>query len=227
MSHPLDRPVWSAFTGRQAAMATRSGAALRVDPEIAPFAATADLSADSLADLVPLADAGALALVEPDGIALELPPQLTIVTAATLVQMVAERPIAGAADFACRALGPDDAAAMLALATLTEPGPFRLRTGEFGGYVGVERDGRLVAMAGERMRPDGFAEVSGVCTDPDHRGQGLAAGLMRTVAANIVARGEIPFLHTYATNQGAIALYERLGFRFRRAIGLTIVSPAA
>ncbi|WP_163317661.1 GNAT family N-acetyltransferase, partial [Enterobacter hormaechei] len=72
----------------------------------------------------------------------------------------------------------------------------------------------LIAMAGERMRTPGFTEVSGVCTHPDFRGAGLAGKLMRAVAARIVARGELPFLHAYADNASAIALYERLGYRY-------------
>jgi predicted GNAT family acetyltransferase len=81
----------------------------------------------------------------------------------------------------------------------------------------------VVAMAGERMKPEGFTEVSGVCTLPDYRGRGYAGGLMRVVAARILARGEMPFLHVYADNAGAIALYETLGFRFRRALTMTVI----
>ena len=89
---------------------------------------------------------------------------------------------------------------MLALATLTRPGPFFARTHQLGAFIGVKQDGRLVAMAGERMQPTGFTEVSGVCTHPDPRGRGYAGGLMRQVAARILARGETPFLHAYADN---------------------------
>ncbi|HYE45032.1 MAG TPA: GNAT family N-acetyltransferase [Caulobacter sp.] len=104
---------------------------------------------------------------------------------------------------------------MLALATLTRPGPFFERTHELGDFVGIKQGGRLIAMAGERLAPDGFTEVSGVCTDPDHRGRGYAAALMRRVAGSILGRGETPFLHSYADNAGAIALYESLGFVVR------------
>jgi predicted GNAT family acetyltransferase len=122
---------------------------------------------------------------------------------------------------------------MLALATLTEPGPFFEKTHRLGDFVGVRAGGQLVAMAGERMKPDGFTEVSGVCTHPGHRGRGYAATLMRHVAARILARGETPFLHAYATthththnNHAAIALYQRLGFALRREILMTRLTPA-
>jgi len=113
---------------------------------------------------------------------------------------------------------------MLALATLTKPGPFFARTHQLGDFVGVKRDGVLVAMAGERMKPAGFTEVSGVCTHPDHRGHGYAAGLSRIVAQRILARGEVPFLHAYATNTAAIAIYQALGFRLRLEATLTILA---
>ncbi|HVK42142.1 MAG TPA: GNAT family N-acetyltransferase, partial [Phenylobacterium sp.] len=117
-----------------------------------------------------------------------------------------------------------DAPQMLALATLTAPGPFFARTHQLGRFVGVKAGGQLVAMAGERMRPPGHTEVSGVCTHPDHRGRGYAAGLMLEVAARIRARGEIPFLHSYAHNTGAIALYQALGFDFRRELIMTTLT---
>ena len=77
-------------------------------------------------------------------------------------------------------------------------------------------------MAGERMQPTGFTELSGVCTHPDHRDQGYAGALMRMVAARILARGEMPFLHVYASNEGAIALYRKLGYSARREITMTV-----
>ena len=76
-------------------------------------------------------------------------------------------------------------------------------------------------MAGERMKPDGFTEVSGVCTHPDHRGHGYAAALTRLVAGRILDRGETPFLHAFASNRGAIGLYETLGFTVRRETLMT------
>ena len=109
-------------------------------------------------------------------------------------------------------LGEADAAEMLALATLTKPGPFFSRTHQLGGFIGVRVGGQLAAMAGERMRPDGYTEASGVCVHPDHRGKGYAARLLREVTAKILKRGEKAFLHSYADNATAIGLYESLGF---------------
>jgi len=115
---------------------------------------------------------------------------------------------------------------MLALATLTKPGPFFARTHQLGDFIGVKKNGALVAMAGERMKPPGFTEVSGVCTHPDHRGHGYAAGLSRIVASRILERGETPFLHAFATNTGAISVYRALGFALRRDITLTVLARA-
>ena len=211
MDHPLDRPIWNALTGRQAAFATEAGGILRYGPAFAPFAASADGSGESLARLIDLVpEGGHVTLQQAHEIA--PPPGLTMLRAIPTVQMVADRINGGPAAFHFDVLTPADAPEMLALAQLTKPGPFAERTHELGQFLGVRRDGRLVAMAGERMKPGAFTEISGVCTHPDHRGQGYAAGLMREVARAIVARGETPFLHAFATNTGAIALYEKLGF---------------
>lgn len=223
MPDALERPVWSALTGRQADQALAHGSALRFAPEYGLFAAIPNEDPKCLADLAALVALGDVALVEPTA-----PPPIagtTVRSQALCWQMVADEPNPiGAPAFAIEDLTEADAPQMLALATLTAPGPFFGRTHQLGRFVGVKVGGELVAMAGERMRPPGHTEVSGVCTHPDHRGRGYAAGLMLEVAARIRARGETPFLHSYAHNTGAIALYQALGFDFRRELIMTTLT---
>jgi predicted GNAT family acetyltransferase len=223
--HPLDRPLWNSLTGGWAAIAQGDARALRIDPEHSYFAAPADFSAENLAalPLLPKAE-GELWMAEAD----PLPPLpgLTILRESVLAQMIADAITPGEPDFDVQLLGEDEAGEMLALATMTKPGPFLGKTHRLGRFIGVKEKGRLIAMAGERMRMPGFAEVSGVCTHPDHRGRGYAAGLMRLVARRMLDRGETPFLHAYAVNAGAIRLYETLGFRVRQSIRLTIATRA-
>ena len=225
MSHPLDNPAWTALRTAQAYLARGEGRALRYDGEHAIFAAAEDHGAESLAAL------GALVAATGPAIVLEKDP-LPPVPGARVekhrmgVQMIAERPASPDPDFAFLELGDADAAEMLALATLTEPGPFFARTHRLGAFIGIRQQGRLVAMAGERMKPAGFTEVSGVCTHPDFRGRGYAGKLMRVVAQRIAACGETPFLHAYADNAGAIALYENLGYRWRCDVNVTVLAPA-
>jgi predicted GNAT family acetyltransferase len=222
MSHPLDRPIWASLTTRQADLALGDARALRLRPEYGVFAAAADRSAESRAALRDLIGAhGEAALVEAE--APDVPPGVSVTSEAVCWQMVAEDLKIVRPEFDVTALTDDDAAEMLALATLTRPGPFFARTHQLGDFVGVKRDGVLVAMAGERMKPDGFTEVSGVCVHPDHRGHGYAAGLMSLVAEKIVARGETPFLHVYDHNTPAIAIYEALGYRLRREMQMLMV----
>jgi predicted GNAT family acetyltransferase len=112
---------------------------------------------------------------------------------------------------------------MLALVEMTEPGPFRRRTIELGDYFGIFADGRLVAMAGERLQTPEYTEVSAVCTHPDVRGRGLASALTHHVATGILHRGQTPILHVAQTNVGAQRVYERLGFKVRTALEFVAV----
>jgi predicted GNAT family acetyltransferase len=222
--HVLDRPVWHALTARQAHVAAGGPLAVRLKAEYGMFAAPFDDSPDSLAALAALLpEDGGLVLME------AVPPTLGVGRTASRApchQMVAEALTPGEAGFPIVELTDADAPEMLALATLTKPGPFVARTHELGRFVGIKQRGRLVAMAGERLRPEGFTEVSGVCTHPDHRGRGYAGGLVRAVAGAILARGETPFLHTFSSNASAIALYESLGFVLRRVITMKVISRA-
>lgn len=218
----LDRPVWSALSQDWAPLSIREGSARRLSPDYGPFAATQD--PDDLSGLVPLVRAhGPAWLVEATD-RLPLPAGLAIERQAELVQMV--RLGTGIPDMhpECAPLTDEDGDEMRALAHLTEPGPFATKTHLLGDFFGIKRGGRIAAMAGERMHFPGFAEVSGVCTHPVHRGLGLSAGPTAAVVRSIVARGVVPFLHCYPSNKPAMALYERLGFVVRRTLVATIIA---
>lgn len=224
-AHPLDRPVWSCLTGAQAHLARGGTAAVRIDPAYGPFAAARDASGASqtaLAELVS-AEGDGIAIVEPEP--WPVPPGLRLERSGELLQMVAERPVLGDGDDPrVGLLGEGDALDMTALALATEPGPWAPQTHRYGAFYGIRIDGRLAAMAGERMRPEGFAEVSAVCTWPEFRGQGLAAALIRRVMRGMIGRDETPYLHSYTDNAGAIRIYEALGFRARRTMALTVLA---
>ncbi|KQN04809.1 GNAT family acetyltransferase [Sphingobium sp. Leaf26] len=222
--HPLDRPVWNSLSSGWAALAQGDEHARRLDPSYGPFGATADEHPESLAAIAALVPAdGELWMIGPE--ALTLPPGVIVTRTAMLAQMVAPSITpATAPPPAWVPLGESDAADMLALALLTKPGPFRSHTRRLGRFIGVRENGRLVAMAGERMRLPGFTEVSGVCTHPDWRGRGLAGALMRVVAQAILDRGKTPFLHAYAAHDKTIALYCSLGFEVRAELPMMVVT---
>lgn len=220
----LDRPVWNMLTARQALLARGDGRAWRIDPRYGPFAAARDAGEEAQAALAALLAPGEQVwLVE--GEEWPAPPGLTTVRTAPLLQMVAAQPMPfQPGDEEAVLLGDGDAGEMSELALATEPGPWRARTRHYGAFYGIRRDGRLAAMAGSRMLPGaGLAEVSGVCTWPEYRGQGLAAKLIRRVMAGFTARGQTPFLHSYAGNTKAIGLYETLGFEARRSMVVTML----
>jgi len=216
----LDRPVWASLR-HQSHWGLGDERARRFQRDINCFAATPDESADSLRALAELVQPGndIIYLLQVPPIA--VPPGLQAAKVAQGVQMVATRRLQ--ADDGAQVLGDADAAEMLALAALTQPGPFLARTHSMGRFIGLRVDGRLAAMAGERMRFPGHVEVSGVCTHPDFRGRGLARRLSAAVSADIQQRGERPFLHAWKTNTAAIALYESLGFEVRAEVNVAVL----
>jgi len=219
---PLDRPIWSALSTRQQALAEGSGRALRFPLAIAPFADMADMSAESFAALGALMSPSEIAvLFTPD--AVTAPPEFKTLLAETGEQMIgtpAESPIPGVEAIP---LGVADVPAMLELTALTKPGPFSLRTHELGCFLGVRINGQLVAMAGERMKPANYTEITAVCVHPDHRGRGYAQMLLGAVGRQIAARGESPFLHVFTSNASAIALYRRQGMEIRGRFHITVL----
>ncbi|MGW0834053.1 GNAT family N-acetyltransferase [Streptomyces prunicolor] len=210
----LDNPARAALTGPHAHFAERRGRVLRYPVDVSPWLALPDEpDADDWADVAAFAGPGTE--IPLFGCRGQVPDDWEITFDIDGVQMVDDG-LAAAPDPEAVLLGPADVPEMLDLVERTRPGPFLPRTVELGTYLGIRRGGALVAMAGERLHPPGWTEISAVCTDPAVRGEGLASRLILAVAHGIRERGETPFLHTGAGNTSAIRLYESLGFRLRR-----------
>lgn len=213
----LDNAAWHSLSGPHARFAEGGELVRRYPTDVAPFVAVRTWDDprvwDSLIDLV-----GHGAEIGLSGDVPELPDgweQLWTGEGVQLVETEALRPVA-APD--ALVLGEADVPEMLALVERNQPGPFLPRTFELGRYIGFRRDGRLVAMAGERLRPEGWTEISAVSTDDAYRRQGLASQLVLDLAFHIQQRGDRALMHAAATNVGAITAYERLGFRLREHI---------
>jgi ribosomal protein S18 acetylase RimI-like enzyme len=212
----LDHAAWMSLTGPHARFAQVKGRAARYPPDVSPFMGMdPDGELQAWDDLAALVGPGAVTVLSAAGIS---PPAEWEVTGRIVgVQMVATA-LRAEEDAEAVRLEPEDVPEMLDLVGRTKPGPFRPRTIEMGNYLGIRRGGALVAMAGERLHPPGWTEISAVCTDDSVRGQGLATRLVRAVATGIRGRGETPFLQATATNTNAIRLYENLGFTVRRRV---------
>ena len=223
----LDRPEWASLTTFHAPLSVGGASARRYLPDVNIFASACE---DTLAHMSALAE-----LVQPGEQVIVLqvpqivvPPGFVVLKRAQGVQMLAgRRPHPDGTPENLVELTDVDAPEMLALAKLTEPGPFLPRTHTMGKFIGIRIAGRLAAMAGERFRFPGYTEVSGVCTHPDFRGRGFARALSSTVAASIEARGERAFLHAWKTNLSAISLYESLGFELRTEVDVAVLERTA
>lgn len=216
-AHLLDNPIWESLASRHRSLALRQGEVARYPAEVAPFLGVATEGIDVAAALESLVPAGDTALLlgpvpsEPQGWELK---QL-----AQLAQMVCPAPIGEAegAEKIIELTAPHHAD-VLALTALVYPHYFRPRTTDLGRYFGIYRDGRLVAMIGERMGMQDYTEISAVCTHPDCNGQGYARRLLAWLSNDNLGHGRTPFLHVSQQNQRAIRLYERNGYRIRREI---------
>lgn len=217
----LTNPVYAALTGAHASFAEVRGNARRYPAAVAPFLALPDVPTEQdWADAAELLGSGTTgALMRP---ALEVPDSFKVELEIDLLQFLAPASLPPP-DPEAVVLGPDDVPDMLALVALTDPGPFRSRTIELGTYLGIRRDGDLIAMAGTRFALPGHTEISAVCTHPSYQGQGLASRLIRAVAAHITAAGQAPFLHTGGTNTTAIRLYNSLGFTLFDELKVTVL----
>jgi ribosomal protein S18 acetylase RimI-like enzyme len=223
MTSILDRPIWSALLTRHAHIAEGGPRARRYDPSVSPFAATPDDSNESLEALAALGrDSESMVLNQTGEIV--VPAGFTPLMIAPLAQMLLEKPLATIDDPRIVPLDWSDAGAMLALASLTKPGPFTLKALTFGDFWGIRIDGQLVAMAGERLKQPGYTELSGVCVHPDSRGKGYARLLSLFVSSRIQASGEQPYLHCLASNETAIKLYESIGFRLRAELKVAFLT---
>ena len=220
--HPLDQPIWSALTSRQKPLAEGGERALRYPPAIGPFADLIDMSPQSFAELGAMMSGSEISvLFTPDAVA--VPDGFKILLADTGEQMIGTPAESALAGVEIVMLGAADVPDMMALVELTKPGPFGLRTHELGTFLGIRIDGQLVAMTGERMKPGNYTEMTAVCVHPSHRGRGYAQALLGAVGRQIVARGEIPFLHVFSSNASAIALYRRQGMEIRRRLHVTVL----
>ncbi|MGA8145341.1 MAG: GNAT family N-acetyltransferase [Candidatus Acidiferrales bacterium] len=215
--HILDNPIWGALTTSQAHFAESFKLLRRFPAEVTPlggFPRESGEEFDSLREL--LASGGGLGLFLPARV--DAPSGLEIMIEAPLLQMILDndgqlQANGHVSDYI--ELGEADVPEMVELTKLTKPGPFGTRTREMGTYLGIRTNGKLVAMAGERLKLPGYTEISAVCTHPDHLGRGYAGFLMTILAERMRARGEVPFLHVRPENTRAVKLYERMGFRNR------------
>jgi ribosomal protein S18 acetylase RimI-like enzyme len=221
-SHPLDYPIRTALMTRQACLAEINGPARRYPADIAPFASVEEQTPENWIALhaVMRVDEPAV-LFTPEPVVPSGP--LEIVMAAAGEQMIGSPSAFGGPMPDIIPLGNPDAPEMRALVEITRPGPFGPRTHQLGRFFGIRVDGRLAAMTGERMTPENYTEMTAVCVHPDFRGRGYAQALLAHVSRQIVARGDIPFLHVFSENASAIALYKRQGMIIRRRLHVTVL----
>jgi GNAT superfamily N-acetyltransferase len=230
-AHLLDNPIWSSLHTEHSSFAVSNALARRYPAAVGPLSGIARQSAANYEALRELAGPGGVVVLfcqeKPAP-----PPGWTLIRGGVLSQMVSSGPadsvpitLTRGEEF--RPLTAADVPAMVELADLTEPGPFRERTIELGPFFGIFQSGRLLAMAGERTHLPQFVEVSAVCTHPDVRGRGYARMLIATVMDEIRRRGKTPYLHSFADNYGAIRVYESLGFKLRRNLELAVLKNDA
>lgn len=226
MAHILDNMIWNAITTGNNDIAIVDGEIGHYNPDIAPFAGLKEFTDSNLRklyDFIPVDRRVAISSLEKVNYNESM---WELLQALDITQMVHEYSlntfITKNSDLIVP-LTDEHIPQMLELTVLTKPGPFLERTIEFGNYFGIFVDGKLAAMAGQRMHPVPYMEVSAVCTHPDFRGRGYAKALMLHVMKIILDNSFIPFLHVLTSNTTAIQLYESIGFRTRRKLFIDVL----
>jgi len=218
MHHILDNPAWHALTSGNQLLAHGSGPVRYFWNDVSPFAGLRKNSVAqfrALHEMIPFETP--IAIVSATEITWS--PQWTDVQSVAVWQMVCTRvPDMPTGQAMVVPLGLPDIPQMLALTRLTKPGPFEQNTLQLGYYEGIYHGDQLIAMAGQRLNPRPYAEISAVCTHPDFLGGGLARLLLWRQTHRIQSMGEIPFLHVKAGNARAIKVYTDLGFEKRKEI---------
>ncbi len=219
----LENPFWAALTTTHAVHAQDVGALKRFAPDVAPFCAVGH----EAADIRTARGAQPGEMLNFLGVVPQLPDGWSVLQHGAVLQMVyAGSAVREAAGIGARVLGAADLPAMLELTGLVYPEYFRPRTAILGKYIGLHEDGKLVAMAGQRMASTGYREISAVCTHPAHTGRGHARRLIAQLTCDILAEGRTPFLHVSASNERAWGLYQDLGFAASRELRLVKVSTS-
>jgi ribosomal protein S18 acetylase RimI-like enzyme len=223
---PLDNIMWHSLGGPHHLFAEGDERARRYPPDVGPFSAVPDEPLpEHFAALRDLVGPGDVAILFRGDV--KVPDDWEVLGTINGVRMIwLSGPPLDGADPRIVTLGDEDVDEMMSLTARTKPGPFAPRTVALGMYMGIRLDGHLIAMAGQRARTNGHVEISAVCTDEHHVGQGLGRALMNAQVGVILAEGRIPMLHTSASNARAIALYEFFGFQHRRSVsGVIMRSP--
>ena len=209
-SHPLDNPVWHSLMTQHAGLALTADGAARYPASIVPFAAIGEPSARAASQLTSLVDDAESVFVV--SVAPEPPPGWQLEPKKPVLQMICPTRAPEVPGPPVRTMTAAEAPDMIALTDLVFPGFFRPRTLEMGSYLGIYDGSRLAAMAGERMRLDGYQELSAVCTHPDYTGRRYAQRLLAILCNSAFDRGFTPFLHVYADNERAIGVYRKMNF---------------
>jgi ribosomal protein S18 acetylase RimI-like enzyme len=214
----FSNPVWHALHGPHRHLAIGNGRACRYPADVCPFAAIVAATSQALDELRLLLATDESVWIVDYG---QTAPGLNVVDALECVQMVLPGDVEPRAPSGeVLSLSPATAHEMVALTDLAFPGFFRSRTYLMGSYCGVRLGGELIAMGGERLRLEGYPELSGICTHPAHRGKGLASDVIGHLVGRHRRDGLRSWLHVGAPNKRAINLYESLGFKPVRTLML-------
>jgi predicted GNAT family acetyltransferase len=216
MNHVLDNPAWNALISGNSKLSNGNAYVKYFDEELSPFIGLNEYSQENFVRLYELIQHDSpVAFVVPAEI--QIPDIWKVIGKISAFQMVYDQPsILADLEIEPVSLTKEHVPEMLALTKLTNPGPFAKKTIEFGNFQGIFENGKLAAMAGQRLNPLPYAEISAVCTHPDHLGKGYAKQLLLSQIQRIKAGSGTPFLHVRNDNDRAIKVYENSGFSTRK-----------